>query len=358
MPSTASVTFLEDVLRQFLMRFQQRQKDNYDAMRFSYDGVDRSSVFDLENHMKSLYFFIFHYEKLHAASLLFEDDASRALFVELILWRLAGHLYVKLSTNNQRYWELLEEASAVPSEPSRFNYKSIFGPLRHFEEVEFCNRKLTVDMWPANLASTFLIKQYFFERENVQICPRRRDHVVDAGSCLGDTALAFAMAVGAEGRVYTFDPLGSHAEIVRHNIAQNQLQDRIRFFPVGLGAHPNEVPGPVKKEDIVDPGFNLDRIGGADLGPIRTIDGLVAGGDIPRVDFLKMDIEGYELAALQGAEKTLCRFKPRLAISIYHSFFDFFKIPLFVHSLDLGYRFYLDHYSIHSEETVLYAAAS
>jgi len=339
------------------MYLQQRQTDNYDASRFSFDGVDRSSVFELEYHTKNLCFFVVNYERLHAVSLLFEDEASRALFVELILWRLAGHLHVKLSTNNQRYWKLFEEALAVPSEPSRFNYKSMFGPLEHFEEFEFSDRKLTVDTWAGNLANVFLLKQYFFERENVQICPKRNDHVVDAGSCFGDTALAFAVAVGAEGHVYTFDPLGSHAEIVRHNIAQNQLQDRIRFFPVGLGADANEVPGPVKEGHVVDPGFCLDQAGGTDLVPIRTIDGLVAAGDIPRVDFLKMDIEGFELAALQGAEKTLRQFKPRLAISIYHKFTDFFKIPSFIHSLDLGYRFYLDHYSIHSEETVLYTDA-
>ena len=68
-----------------------------------------------------------------------------------------------------------------------------------------------------------------------------------------------------------------------------------------------------------------------------------------------MDIEGSELAALQGAEQTLRQFKPNLAISIYHKFADFFEIPSYLHGLGLGYRFYLDHYTIHAEETVLYA---
>ncbi len=70
-----------------------------------------------------------------------------------------------------------------------------------------------------------------------------------------------------------------------------------------------------------------------------------------------MDIEGSELAALQGAEQTLRQFQPRLAISIYHKFGDFFAIPAYLHGLRLGYRLYLDHYTIHAEETVLYASA-
>ena len=106
----------------------------------------------------------------------------------------------------------------------------------------------------------------------------------------------------------------------------------------------------------VNPGFRLPYTKHDNAFPVRTIDSLVASKDVSRIDFLKMDIEGSELAALQGAEKTLRQFKPKLAISIYHKFSDFFEIPLFLQSLSLGYRFYVDHYTIHAEETVLYAS--
>jgi FkbM family methyltransferase len=354
----AESEFLKDVTRQLLMCLRQRQLDNYDSARFSFDGVDRSSVFNLEYHQENLCFFIANHDRFQVIWSLFEDQASRDLFIELILWRLAGHLHVKLSTNTPRYWELLEEALAFPFRPSRFNFRGLFGPLKHFENIQFCDCRLALDCWPSGLAYTFLLKQYFFERENVRIAPARHNHVVDAGSLFGDTAVAFATVVGEEGRVYAFDPLASHAEIVLHNIAQNRLEDRIRFFPVGLGALANEVPGPVNEKEIVNPGFHLHAAGTVDLVPIRTIDGLMATGDLERVDFLKMDIEGFELAALQGAEKTLREFKPKLAISVYHKFSDLFEIPSFVRSLDLGYRFYLDHYTIHAEETVLYADAA
>ena len=64
---------------------------------------------------------------------------------------------------------------------------------------------------------------------------------------------------------------------------------------------------------------------------------------------------GSELAALQGGENVLRRDRPRLAISLYHRSEDFFAIPLWIDGLGCGYRFYLQHYSIHGEETVLYA---
>jgi hypothetical protein len=88
-----------------------------------------------------------------------------------------------------------------------------------------------------------------------------------------------------------------------------------------------------------------------------TIDELVRSGIAPRVDFIKMDIEGAELDALRGAMHTLRRDRPRLAISLYHRISDFETIPRFLASLELGYRFYLDHYTIHAEETVLFATA-
>ena len=71
-----------------------------------------------------------------------------------------------------------------------------------------------------------------------------------------------------------------------------------------------------------------------------------------------MDIEGSELDALKGAEHSLRRWRPKLALSLYHRPEDLFSIPLWLDSLDCGYSFFLDHYSIHTEETVLYALAA
>jgi hypothetical protein len=92
---------------------------------------------------------------------------------------------------------------------------------------------------------------------------------------------------------------------------------------------------------------------------VRTvaIDDVVERENLEQVDFVKMDIEGSELAALQGAEKTLRKFRPTLAVSVYHNLSDFWTIPRYLESLDLGYKFYLRHFTIHAEETVLFAVA-
>jgi hypothetical protein len=59
---------------------------------------------------------------------------------------------------------------------------------------------------------------------------------------------------------------------------------------------------------------------------------------------------------LHGAERTIRQHRPKLAICVYHKWEDFMTIPRYLESLHAGYRFALGHYSIHAEETVLFAA--
>ena len=86
-----------------------------------------------------------------------------------------------------------------------------------------------------------------------------------------------------------------------------------------------------------------------------SIDDFFEQYNLTKVDFIKMDIEGAELDALIGAKNTLIKCKPKLAISIYHNIIHFFEIPKFINSLKLNYKFYMDHFTTHGEETVLFA---
>ena len=88
-----------------------------------------------------------------------------------------------------------------------------------------------------------------------------------------------------------------------------------------------------------------------------SIDDAVSQYALPRVDFIKMDIEGAEFEALQGARQTIIQHRPDLALCVYHSAADFTRLADFVDELGLGYRFHLGHFTMHGEETVLYATA-
>lgn len=72
-------------------------------------------------------------------------------------------------------------------------------------------------------------------------------------------------------------------------------------------------------------------------------------------NFIKMDIEGAEYSALCGAMKIIKRDRPILAISIYHSVEDCYRIPAYLMFELQGYRFYIRHHALIFCETVLYA---
>src|SRR6202011_6322938 len=72
--------------------------------------------------------------------------------------------------------------------------------------------------------------------------------------------------------------------------------------------------------------------------PLAQIDKLVPELNLPRVDFIKMDIEGAEVKALTGAHDTIVRYRPRLAIATEHKPNDERTIPAAVRALRSDYR--------------------
>lgn len=71
--------------------------------------------------------------------------------------------------------------------------------------------------------------------------------------------------------------------------------------------------------------------------------------------FIKMDIEGSEIPALNGLKETIRKQTPKLAICLYHHLSDLWNIPLLIHNINKDYSFKIAHHSYGVTETVLYA---
>jgi hypothetical protein len=72
------------------------------------------------------------------------------------------------------------------------------------------------------------------------------------------------------------------------------------------------------------------------------------------VTFIKMDIEGYEQKAINGAKTLIQKYHPKLAISVYHQKNDFWKIPEQILSIRNDYDIYLRHYTEGISETIMF----
>lgn len=70
--------------------------------------------------------------------------------------------------------------------------------------------------------------------------------------------------------------------------------------------------------------------------------------------YIKMDIEGWEMNALIGGEKLIKKYKPKLAVCVYHKPNDIMDIYQYVISLNPNYKVYLRHYTEGVDETVMY----
>jgi FkbM family methyltransferase len=182
------------------------------------------------------------------------------------------------------------------------------------------------------------------------------DVVIDGGAAWGETALMFSAKTGPAGRVVAVECVPEVLSVFYENMALNPSDgERIDLVNQALWDVCDETvifeeDGPASKV--------LGVAGRANTGTTHTtvtIDELVRRFELPKVDFIKMDIEGSELAALVGASDTLRRFRPKLAVSAYHKPEDLHVLPLYLSGLGLGYRLFLDHFSNHFEESVLFA---
>jgi FkbM family methyltransferase len=195
------------------------------------------------------------------------------------------------------------------------------------------------------------MRQYFFLRDGVAIQPEYGDIALDLGACLGDTALAYAIVCGEEGQTYSFDPLPVHKIIFNENMKKNpSVSSRVKFVEKAVYEKSDEFVSFME----AGAGSKYDSGG---LLKVKTIavDDFVKEEGLPRVDFIKMDIEGSELSALRGSYDTLRRFYPKLAISIYHRPEDLYEIIEFIASLECGYEMFIEQYTAHDEEVILYA---
>lgn len=283
-----------------------------------------------------------------------QDPASRDLLVKLLAYRALGFRKIKLPRNTPDYWRGIERAQALDTGIPPIRIPFLTWPLLCFDTTPL-GFDMRVHTYAQAIAINFVQKQYVYDRDGVTCKVEPGDVVIDAGGCWGDTSLQFACAAGPEGHVYTFEFVPSNLGVMRRNIEMNpHLAPRVTLLQHPVGARSGGKMyflenGPASR--VADSRLD-DRYVECE---ILSIDGLAATQDIGKVDFIKMDVEGSELDALKGAEETIRKHTPKLAICVYHKPDDYLTILRYLHELNLGYEFHLDHHTIFLGETVLFA---
>lgn len=133
--------------------------------------------------------------------------------------------------------------------------------------------------------------------------------VVDVGANIGYYVLLIARAVGANGRIIAFEPESDNLVELQMNVEGNRLSN-VDVRPVAVGAE----AGQVAFETGLNGRICLDTVATSPvMVPVVTLDTALTG----RVEFIKVDVEGYEGYVLGGAESTIKQWRPNLFVEIH-----------------------------------------
>ena len=150
------------------------------------------------------------------------------------------------------------------------------------------------------------------------------DVVLDGGGHVGTSAMTFAARVApGGGSVHSFEPVMHEA--MRRNLEVNDIEG-VTVVPMALGRESGDEE--ITVDDVaIDSSIARARGTGISKGPtipvkVTTIDDYVRDAGLDRVDLIKLDIEGAEDMAIDGAAETIRRFRPAWTIASYHVDFD------------------------------------
>lgn len=232
------------------------------------------------------------------------------------------------------------------------NYLVVLGSMRYSEEMYqtlvmkgFPNDNILHPAYKMIVAQQG--KQYFD-----LFSPGKDEIFVDGGAYNGDTITDFLDWTGrVYNKIYAFEPIDEMLQIIQKRVAQEHKGGggKCELYQNALWNKCEEI---VFSEDGAS--SRVTETGTKNIMGVG-LDEIV--GD-EKITYIKMDVEGSELKALEGARNTIIRNKPRLAICIYHKPEDIIELPTYILELVPEYKFYIRHYCSNMWETVLYAESN
>jgi FkbM family methyltransferase len=167
--------------------------------------------------------------------------------------------------------------------------------------------------------------------------------ILDCGAFDGDTARIFMSKTNNDCEVYCFEPVVENYLELQAWINREQLTN-IHAIHSGVGdsTYMDKIYSTESKTTKAAVGSNRFQAETPVVSEIQVdrIDHMIQG---KKVDYIKMDIEGAEMAALRGAQKTIEEYAPQLLISGYHKIEDMWEIPEFILGINPNYKMFLGH---------------
>lgn len=222
------------------------------------------------------------------------------------------------------------------------NYRKAYSLLEDdFSKEVYLNRmkKAYLDSNISHIVSD--AREEYYDKE---VLLTEDEVFVDCGGFDGDTAVDFIHKVdGRFKKIIIFEPEGSKANLIKARMKGYNCD----FYQYGLWSKDTIL----KFNARGDVASRISDEGNAEI-EVKALDDVLIN-DIPT--YIKMDIEGSEIEALKGGKKIIQKYKPKLAICIYHKPEDLFEIPILIKEMCGDYKLFVRQYANSIYETVCYA---
>lgn len=245
----------------------------------------------------------------------------------------------KLRIKSVNDWDKFEEDYIT----NKANYDNIYNLMKEEKSrtifSNLVNFRLSHDLTIMKDFEEAQHRQYF---EDFLGLAEEGETFVDVGGFDGYTSQEFIKICPKFNEVYFFEPDEGNMKMAKANLAGH---DNVRFYEAGLS---NEAKT-LRFNNTLGSANRINEDGNVEIKVIR-LDDVVDS----KISFIKMDIEGAESDAIEGAKGSIKKYHPTLAICVYHKFNDFYKIPEQILAIRPDYDLYIRHYTEGIDETVMF----
>ena len=312
------------------------QKD----MEFDHLGIQRGSSFKL---------------KLSA----FSETKANNFLLEIIRNILNLGLYIprKIIRRNRKkyindFYNIHEEdikniLKSVADEISKETIKTQINFIRNYDysgHYNYLNKARLLDKH-----NSLLDKNEYFPDGIITL--NNHEKFVDGGGFNGDTVREFVRRSDNK-----FDHIFSFEPDKKNYIDLLEEVKRLKLTPNLITCYAKGLYSENKKVSFIQKGIGSSISENGDESiEVVNLDSFLNESESNGITYIKLDVEGAELEALKGMRSTILKNKPKLAVCVYHQMKDFWEIPYFIESLNLGYKIYFRQHCLGRTDTLCYA---
>ena len=210
--------------------------------------------------------------------------------------------------------------------------------LKFFKKIKFAVPDTNI----FNLINSYYIIKSILvhDKYHARNLMKEDDVVVDVGANIGSFCILASSIT--RNKIFAFEPSSKNSYYLKKNISNFKINNisivRKALGDVNKKAHLHLISYCHADNILADSEAHWKDNTHTEEVEIITLDFFVEENNIKRIDFIKMDCEGYELKVLKGASNIIRKFKPRMVISAVHLKNDVRNIITLVSSLRKDYN--------------------